>query len=109
MQSFYLDHTDDIISLTVNEHPKFKNVIATGQIGAQPEINIWDATSKQTLSVIRGFHTKGVCVVDFSCSGKMLLSVGLDDNHSLAVWRWQEGERDTTVTPIENATIYLCF
>ena len=32
-QSFYLEHTDDILCLTVNQHPKYKNVIATGQIG----------------------------------------------------------------------------
>lgn len=32
-QSFYLEHTDDILCLTVNQHPKFQNVIATGQIG----------------------------------------------------------------------------
>ena len=32
-QSFYLEHTDDILSLTVNQHPKYKNIIATGQIG----------------------------------------------------------------------------
>jgi len=29
-QSFYLEHTDDIICLTINQHPKFPNVIATG-------------------------------------------------------------------------------
>jgi len=32
-QSFYLEHTDDILCLTVNQHPKYQNVIATGQIG----------------------------------------------------------------------------
>lgn len=32
-QSFYLEHTDDILCLTVNQHPKYKNIIATGQIG----------------------------------------------------------------------------
>lgn len=32
-QSFYLEHSDDILCLTVNQHPKYKNVIATGQIG----------------------------------------------------------------------------
>lgn len=32
-QSFYLEHTDDILCLTINQHPKYKNVIATGQLG----------------------------------------------------------------------------
>ena len=76
-QSFYLEHTDDIVCLAVNEHPKFRNVVATGQIGAVPEVNIWDAGSKRTLSVVKGLHSVGVCGVDFSCSGKLLLTVGL--------------------------------
>lgn len=92
-QSFYLEHTDDIICLTVNQHPKFPNVVATGQIGESPAVNIWNAESKETLSIIRGFHTKGVCSVDFSASGKLLLTVGIDKNHSFAVWRWQDGSR----------------
>lgn len=32
-QSFYLDHSDDILCLTINQHPKFPNVVATGQVG----------------------------------------------------------------------------
>ena len=62
-----------------------------GQIGASPSIHVWDASTMKTLSVLRGFHVKGVCSLNFSVSGKLLLSVGLDDQHSVAVWRWQEG------------------
>lgn len=54
-------------------------------------MNVWDAGSKRTLSVIRGLHTRGVCAVNFSCTGRLLLTVGLDDEHTVAVWRWQEG------------------
>lgn len=92
-QSFYLEHTDDIISLIVNENPKFKNVVATGQIGANPVIRIWDALTKDTLSILSGLHksTQGVCSLDFSSSGKLLLSVGLDKNYTIGVWRWKEG------------------
>lgn len=32
-QSFYQEHNDDILCLTVNQHPKFINVVATGQVG----------------------------------------------------------------------------
>ncbi|CAK8677759.1 unnamed protein product [Clavelina lepadiformis] len=90
-QTFYLEHTDDIISLTVNQHPKFPNVIATGQLGESPKIHVWDAISKKTLSILKGCHEVGVCSVNFSASGKLLLSVGLEEQHSVAVWRWQEG------------------
>ena len=91
VQSFYLEHTDDIICLTVNQHSKFRNIVATGQIGATPAVNVWDTASKESLSIIRGFHTKGVCSVNFSATGKLLLTVGIDDQHSIAVWKWQDG------------------
>nr|CAB3242507.1 echinoderm microtubule-associated protein-like 6 [Phallusia mammillata] len=92
-QTFYLEHTDDILCLAVNQHPKFQSVVATGQLGSNASIHVWDAGSKKTLSILRGFHTSGVCSLNFSASGKMLLSVGLDDQHSVAVWRWQEGAK----------------
>ncbi|XP_048456030.1 echinoderm microtubule-associated protein-like 5 [Rhincodon typus] len=92
-QSFYLEHTEDILCLTVNQHPKFQKIIATGQVGAVPLIHIWDATTKQTHSVLRCYHSKGVCSVSFSATGKLLLSVGLDPQYTITVWRWQEGTK----------------
>nr|XP_039266613.1 echinoderm microtubule-associated protein-like 6 [Styela clava] len=90
-QSFYLEHTDDIISLTTNQHPKFSGVIATGQLGASAPIHVWDVGTKQNFGVLQGPHQRGVCSLDFSASGKLLLSVGLEPEHFAAIWRWQEG------------------
>ncbi|XP_061084049.1 echinoderm microtubule-associated protein-like 6 isoform X3 [Conger conger] len=106
-QSFYLEHTDDILCLTVNQHPKYKNIIATGQIGRSaptlpslpgttPCIHVWDAMSKQTLSILRCSHGKGVGYVHFSATGKLLLSVGAEPEHTITVWRWQEGSKVTS-------------
>ncbi|KAM9364927.1 echinoderm microtubule-associated protein-like 6 [Pholidichthys leucotaenia] len=95
-QSFYLEHTDDILCLTVNQHPKFKNIIATGQIGSTPSIHVWDAVSKQVLSILRCPHAKAVGYVNFSATGKLLLSVGVEAEHTITVWRWQEGSRVCT-------------
>ncbi|XP_047458383.1 echinoderm microtubule-associated protein-like 6 isoform X2 [Mugil cephalus] len=99
-QSFYLEHTDDILCLTVNQHPKYKNIIATGQIGdvaevsgSTPSIHVWDAMGKQTLSILRCPHPKGVGYVNFSATGKLLLSVGVEPEHTITVWRWQEGSK----------------
>ncbi|KAH3854417.1 hypothetical protein DPMN_096959 [Dreissena polymorpha] len=95
-QSFYLKHTDDIICLAVNQHPKFKNIVASGQIGNPPCLHIWNAATKETLSILRGGeHSKGVCSVDFSCTGKYVVSVGLE--HNITVWRWQDGTALATV------------
>ena len=90
-QAFYLEHNDDIISLALNENPKFKNVVATGQIGVSPDIHIWNALTLETLSLLSGTHKNGVCSINFSSSGKLLVSVGLDAVHTIAVWRWKEG------------------
>jgi len=88
-----LEHTDDIISLCINENPKFKNVVATAQIGVNPNIHIWNAMTKQTLSILSDLHknSQGICSLGFSSSGKLLVSVGLDQNYTIGVWRWQEG------------------
>ena len=65
--------------------------------------------SKQTLSILRCPHTKGVGYVNFSATGKLLLSVGVDPEHTIAVWRWQEGlsgeqrQADCRVPPILEA------
>ncbi|KAJ8309461.1 hypothetical protein KUTeg_014335 [Tegillarca granosa] len=104
-QSFYLGHTDDIICLDVNQHPKFKGIIATGQIGNPPSVHIWSAATKKTKSILRGEHSKGVCSVVFSCTGKYVLTVGLEDDHKVVVWRWQEGSKVASV-PGHNQRIF---
>ena len=88
-----MNHTDDIISLCVNENPKFKNVIATGQLGKMAEIHVWDANSKETLSVLTDLiaGNEGVCSLSFSSSGKSLVSVSLDELYTISVWKWKEG------------------
>lgn len=59
-----------------------------------PSIHVWDAMTKQTLSVLRCFHSGGVCSVSFSATGKLLLSVGLDPEHTITIWKWQEGNEE---------------
>lgn len=65
--------------------------MASGQIGNEPTVHVWDSTSKETLSILQTSHTVGVCSLNFSSSGKLLLTVGVDDNHTLTVWKWSEG------------------
>ncbi|UJR29986.1 hypothetical protein I4U23_017533 [Adineta vaga] len=90
-QKFYLKHTDDIISMAVHTGEKYKNIVASGQIGENPTIHVWDAQTRRTISVLSGKHKRGVCSLSFSTSGKFLLSVGVDAPFTIAVWRWEEG------------------
>lgn len=91
---------------------------------------MWDVQTLKCLSLLRGFHHRGVCALDFSgtcvsmrtdlrsqllrfltsqpgcvfsaCSvpdaadGKSLVSVGVDDEHSIVVWDWKRGEKLAT-------------
>ncbi|GLD62631.1 echinoderm microtubule-associated protein-like 6 isoform X1 [Lates japonicus] len=45
------------------------------------------------MSILRCPHTKGVSYVNFSATGKLLLSVGVEPEHTITVWRWQEGSK----------------
>ncbi|TNN32007.1 Echinoderm microtubule-associated protein-like 6 [Liparis tanakae] len=63
--------------------------------GLSPSIHVWDAMTKQTLSILRCSHAKGVGYVNFSATGKLLLSVGVEPEHTITVWRWQEGTKVT--------------
>lgn len=49
--------------------------------------------SKQTLSVLRCPHARAVGYLSFSATGKLLLSVGVEPEHTITVWRWQEGRK----------------
>ncbi|KAG5285153.1 hypothetical protein AALO_G00000110 [Alosa alosa] len=89
-QRFYLGHNDDILSLAI--HP-LKDYVATGQVGRDSCVHVWDAEQLRPLAVLRGFHQQGVCALDFSADGKRLASVGLDDHHTVILWDWRKGEK----------------
>ncbi|XP_075781606.1 echinoderm microtubule-associated protein-like 6 isoform X3 [Pelodiscus sinensis] len=92
-QRLYLGHDDDILSLTI--HP-MKDYVATGQIGRDAAIHVWDTQTLKCLSLLKGQHQRGVCALDFSADGKFLASVGLDDNHTIVFWDWKKGEKIAT-------------
>lgn len=91
-QKFYLEHTDDIVSLALNNSSRYDNVIATGQVGVVPTIHIWDSVTLETFSIVQGFHKKAVCAVSFSADGKRLLSLDVNDTVGIAVYKWSNGE-----------------
>ncbi|MEJ1269606.1 hypothetical protein NN561_000417 [Cricetulus griseus] len=84
----YLNDGDDIIY-----HTASVGILHNVATATAPSVHIWDAVNKQTLSILRCSHSKGVCSVSFSATGKLLLSVGLDPEHTITIWRWQEGAR----------------
>jgi microtubule-associated protein-like 6 len=89
-QRHFLEHTDDIVSL--DYHPE-TDMVATGQVGKTPTICVWDSKTCSTQSIIKGFHTVAVSSLSFSKDGKILVSVGMDNDHSVAVWKWKTGTK----------------
>lgn len=84
-QRFYLQHTDDVLCLAVN--PRKASFVATGQVGEEPSIHVWNAKSLETISILSGVHTTGIGSIDFSNNGKVLLSVGITERPRLVAMR----------------------
>ncbi|KAK3235754.1 hypothetical protein CYMTET_54067 [Cymbomonas tetramitiformis] len=84
-------NTDDIVCMAMHPNKRF---VATGEVGHAPKIVIWDASSTPPtcLNVVSGFHQRAVIALSFSPDGKYLASVGLDDDHSLAIYDWTTEE-----------------
>jgi WD40 repeat protein len=87
-QRFFRGHTDDIVSIAY--HPQ-RRVVVTGEQGRTPAFYVWDVDSCQELTKVAGFHRRAVVAVAFSKDGSRVASVGLDDNHSVAVHDWTSG------------------
>jgi len=76
-------------------HPD-KEIVATGQVGKMPIIQVWSTETMQTLVTLRGFHEMGIAAVTFNKDGSKIASVGLDLDHSVAIWDWRRGARLAT-------------
>ncbi|KAG7216266.1 hypothetical protein INR49_021803 [Caranx melampygus] len=57
---------------------------------------MWDIHTMKCLLLLRGFHQRNVCMLDFSADGKSLVSVRGNDGHSIVVWDWKRGQKLAT-------------
>jgi WD40 repeat protein len=109
-QTFYQGQSDDLISFALSKDKKY---CATGQMAelnkAKPtdkivDVHVWDAETKQLKIKLTKFHKRAVVLVEFSPSGKRLLTVGQDDKNSLAVYDWEAG-RVAWSSPVDGAKV----
>jgi len=76
-------------------HPE-KRLVATGQIGKDPFICVWDSSTLKTRSILQGGHKRGITALSFSGDGNVRLSNALVNlvNHlsltfsMLLQWGW---------------------
>lgn len=92
-QGFFQMHEEDIICLAVHPNGKYAASGQMAQKGKAKRIDmfVWDIESKTMLSRMNNFHLRAVCLVAFSPDGSKLLSIGRDDDNSLAIYDWAQG------------------
>lgn len=77
-------HSDDIVSLAMTED---RNLVATGQVGLEPMIFVWDASTAERVSLMtlrKG--ARSVSALAFSPNGKYLAAADMSDDHAVHVF-----------------------
>ena len=107
-QRYYLEHTATLTALAI--HPlESSNIIASGQMGELAEIRIWNASSLQTLFVVAGYHKKAINHLQFSLDGSLLVTVGMDSLHSVAVYDWRNETIISCSNGFANKSLAISF
>ncbi|CAM9383512.1 unnamed protein product [Laminaria digitata] len=84
-QSFQLGHSGDVTCLAVSPDGL---LIATGEVSRRPCILVWRADTGDVVQTLSGFHKRAITALSFSPDGLGLASLGCDDDHSIAVYDW---------------------
>jgi len=105
-QRYCIEHNDTISCLRLYEKESGKVLIASGEVGLEPRIVIWDTDTMDSLAILRGFHKNRIASCDFSPNGKRLASVGDDKYHSVAIWDWTKNSllytAQSTINPVND-------
>lgn len=105
-QRFYNEHTATITAMAVN---KINGLIATGEQSEAPKIRIWSSETLSTACVLDGFHRRAINHLKFSPDGRLLLSVGHDANHSIALYDWKNKQIICCGPSFTNKSLFADF
>jgi WD40 repeat protein len=83
------EHDDDILCLAVCSNARY---CATGQVGPEPLICVWDTETMKVLAKIKGRLSLGIKNICFSKDDEYIAASGMDANHSIAIFKWRTGE-----------------
>jgi microtubule-associated protein-like 6 len=93
-QRFYTGHSDDVLSLA--KHPA-GILFASGQkaflrkgAAAAACIHVWDSSTLCTRARLAGVHAFAIVSLAFSPDGSRIISCGIDDLHTVAIWDWDK-------------------
>lgn len=82
-QKFFFGHTDEITALDL--HPD-RVKVATGQMGKDALIYVWDSNTLHSVCCFSKVLTNGIASLAFTPSGDKLAAVGIDSYHEIAVF-----------------------
>eukprot|EP01033_Poteriospumella_lacustris_P003879 gene3879-2759_t len=71
-------------------HPN-RQIVASGEDGANPEVVVWDSENLQVLFRTKGHHQNGISKLAFAPNGLTLLSLDNNELKTLIVHNWQDG------------------
>ncbi|KAJ5074830.1 hypothetical protein M0811_07873 [Anaeramoeba ignava] len=88
-QKFFYGHSSEIICNAI--HPS-RQIFATGDSSEKPLLCVWGIGNSRPISYFSPPHDSGIYAVTFSKDGTLLASVGLDDNHTICIWDWENNK-----------------
>lgn len=87
-QIFYSGHDVELSNVCVSRDGK---LAASVERCNRPSIHIWDSQTCQLIIKLPVFHRRGVVHMAFSPDRKRMVSVGQDQDHSIALWESPSG------------------
>ena len=87
-QIFYSGHDVELSNVCVSRDGK---LAASVERCNRPSIHIWDSQTCQLIIKLPVFHRRGVVHMVFSPDRKRMVSVGQDQDHSIALWESPSG------------------
>ncbi|RYG67057.1 hypothetical protein EON64_08310 [archaeon] len=84
-QIFYQQHQHQVCAMAVSKDGK---LVASVEKTLRPQIHIWDSSSAQQINCFDTHivHRKGVLSLQFSDNKQHLVSLGADEDHTIALW-----------------------
>eukprot|EP01041_Mallomonas_annulata_P001147 gene1147-2216_t len=110
-QTIYSQHTAEISCVCVTRDG---SLVASVEKTKRPVIHIWDSSTCVNIIELPLLHRKGVVSMQFSTDKKMLVSVGQDQDHSIAIWEsitsdWTDGRLKAWSKGDVNPVLFCSF
>lgn len=88
-QRHFIKHIDDVTAIAF--HPN-QRLVATGELGPNPIIALWDAITMIESVPVKSKLKKGIQQISFSPSGNVFVAVAIDVDHSIGIFDTNTGK-----------------